>query len=146
MGDQDDRYTELVDFLKKIHDLGIVPEILSGGRLIQDQDLRTEDENGGDGHPFLLPVTEGGDRPGSEGTQAADFQDFLNALLNFIFGTFLKRSPRAISSNIKLLEIIWLGFCRDNADDLGPFLDGHIFNIFAVITDDAFVYLLEAAD
>jgi len=72
MGDQDDRYTEFVYLFQEFHDFCVMPEVLTGGGFVQDQDLRSQNEDGRDGHPLFLTVTECGDRPGFEGAKPAD--------------------------------------------------------------------------
>jgi len=59
MGNQNHRNTLLVQFTEEIHDLCVVLQILSGSGFIQQQHFRTEDQNGGNGHPFFLTVTQG---------------------------------------------------------------------------------------
>ena len=56
----DDGHAVLVDLLEEVHDVFIVTEILSGGRLIQDDQLRVKRQYGCNRHPFQLAETQHG--------------------------------------------------------------------------------------
>ncbi|MPN14912.1 hypothetical protein SDC9_162241 [bioreactor metagenome] len=55
-----DGHAVLVDLLEKMHDVFVVTEILSGSRLIQDDQLGIQCQDGCNRHPFQLTETQHG--------------------------------------------------------------------------------------
>lgn len=58
VGDHDDGGSVLVEFREQLHHLGTVLRVEVTGRLIGEDELRTEDHSTGDGHALLLTAGE----------------------------------------------------------------------------------------
>ena len=146
MGNQYHRDALPVQFPQKLHDLCVVFQILSGGRLVQQDHFRFQHQNGGNGHPFLLPIAQSGDWPVSEGIQTADFQCFLNPWTDFFFRHApIPQTQRYLVKNLGFRDHL-VGVLHDVADVVSPLLDGKGVQVDTIQFQNTALGFLKTAD
>ena len=73
VGNENDSDALAVQRPEELHNVRIMAEILTSSGFVQNHDLRTQNQYGGDGYAFFLSIAQGGDRPVPERIQPADF-------------------------------------------------------------------------
>ena len=132
MGNHQDGHPLVVQALQEFHDLRVVAVVLTGGGLVQNQNLGLHHQNGGDGHPLLLAVAQSGHGPVAEGIQTADFQRLLHPGADLLFGNAaVAQTQRHLIEDHALGDHL-VGVLHHIADAIRPFLDAQLHEIPAV--------------
>ena len=146
MGDHQHRYALPVQPPQKLHDLGVVAEVLPGGGLVQDDDVRAKRQHAGDGHPLFLAEAQGAHRPVAEGIEPADLQRVLHLRAHFVGGkAALHKTQGHLVVDHGLGDHL-VGVLHDIPDPPRPLADGVAGDVPPVQQDGAGAGGLKAAD
>ena len=146
VGDQDNRESLLTQRKQKLHDFRVMAVILAGSRFIQNNHLRIKAENGRNGQPFLLSITERRDGPIAERPKAADPKRFFGATANLI----LRHSPGPEAEGNFVsdqgLRKHQVRILHDVSDVIGPLFDTELHQVFTVEEQLSLLLLFKTAD
>ena len=146
VGNQDNRDTLTVQLPQKIHNFRVMLQILTGGRLVQQNHLRLQNQNGSNRHALLLPIAQGGNGPVSEGVQSADFQRFLHSGTDFLLRHLpVSKAQRHFVINLRLGNHL-IGILHHITNVVSPLLDGQGVQVDAVQFQNTALGFLKTAD
>ena len=123
-----------------------MPVVLSGSRLIKNENLRIHDQNRGNGNTLLLAEAQGIDRPVAEGIQTADFQRFIHSAVYLILRNASHRKAESdLLANHGLADHL-VRTLHDKTDLFSALFNGRRRDVLAVQKNLAAVRPVEAAD
>ena len=146
MGDHDHGHALGVQPAQELHNVGVMSEILTRRRLVQNDKLGVLHQHAGDGHALFLAEAQRRDRPVAERVQAADLQRVFDPSANLSIGQAAAlQAQRDLVKDHRLGDhLVWV--LHDIADMPGTAADVFVFQVFSVKENFTAVWRLKAAD
>ena len=123
MGNHDNSMPFLMEFIKEIHNFRIVSLVLTSRRLIEDENIWSQDKDRGDGHPLFLAIGQSRNRPLTKFVETTGLQGLMDTTFNLVLWNIsqAKTQSHLIKNHVGRDHLV--GVLQDIAHALCPLLD-----------------------